>query len=333
MAKTPEITIAAQNPTKTNEKTLDTAQKQKKAQAYIAAATADNTRRTYQSAIRQFIAWGGKLPTTQQQLSEYIVDRAQQVSPRTLQLHVTAIRQWHVSQRMPPPTEGARVQKLLKGIGRVHAKPREQAKALSFQQVKTLCDVLRANDSLKAWRDTALILIGFAGAFRRSELVGIDYEHIVSSVEGLLITVPTSKTDQFGEGVTKVIPRSDSDYCPAKALEVWLNRSAISSGAVFRPINRWGQLAEKAMTPSAVNTVLKQAAGAAGMESSTLISGHSLRRGAATSAAKAGANFKQIKAMGGWKSDATVWQYVEQGNQFNESAAGVLFGDNKEHNN
>lgn len=311
--------------TETTASALEKSGRQDKAQAYVAAATADNTRRTYQSAVRQFVAWGGQLPTTQQQLADYVVDRAQDVSPRTLQLHVTAIRQWHISQSMPTPTEGALVQKLLKGVGRVHARPRVQAKALSFAQIKALCDPLDKESSLKSIRDKALILMGFAGAFRRSELVGICYKHIVMTDEGVVITIPTSKTDQYGEGINKVIPKVDSVYCPVVALNAWLDRSAIRSGALFRPINRWGQLSEKAMTPSAVNTILKQAVEVAGIENRDMISGHSLRRGAATAAAKAGANFQQIKALGAWKSDSTVWQYVEQGTQFDESAASVVF--------
>ena len=172
---------------------------------YIAVATSENTRKTYQSSIRQVNKWGVKLPCTDDTIIRYITDRAQSVNPRTLSLHLSALRQWHITQGFNDPTSSSVIQKTMEGIRRVHAKPKKKAKALRLEHIATLLRTLHAKpESKKKGRDTALLLIAFFGAFRRSELVGIMCSDIAWEPEGITITLLQSKTDQEGRGVQTV---------------------------------------------------------------------------------------------------------------------------------
>jgi len=293
---------------------------------YLQLGTADNTRRAYRSAIRHFERWGGLLPTDEQTLCRYLTAHAQTLNPRTLELRLCALRTWHRLQHFADPTAGARVQKLMTGIKRAHGRPRQQARALTPAQLRRIAAALQAKTSLKAARDLALLLVGIAGAFRRSELVGLSVEQLRWHPEGLVITLPRSKTDQTGAGLRKAIPYGTAPLCPLKALKAWLARAGIEQGAVFRRVTRWDKVAEKALTPASVNLILKSVVSDCGFEFAEELSGHSLRRTLATSAYRAGASFAAIKRQGGWRHDGTVWQYVEEAGQFEDNAAASLFG-------
>ena len=143
-------------------------------QRYIEAATSDNTRRTYQSAIRHFEGWGGLLPANEGMVISYLLAHADCLNPRTLSLRLTALRQWHRFQKFPDPTDGTEVRKTLKGIERLHGQPKRKAKAFSLEHLESMIVRLDELDCLKNVRDRALLLVGFFGAFRRSELVGLN---------------------------------------------------------------------------------------------------------------------------------------------------------------
>jgi len=168
---------------------------------YIAAATADNTRKTYRSAIRRVQKWGLKLPCDAHALINYLVDNAPSLNPRSLSLHLSAIRQWHLTQRFDDPTQSLEVKKTLQGITRTHGKPKQKAKALRLEHIATLLNTLEQKPlSNKVIRDKAMILIGFFGGFRRSELAAIACEEIEWTEDGITITLPQSKTDQEAQG-------------------------------------------------------------------------------------------------------------------------------------
>lgn len=292
--------------------------------AILAAATADNTRRAYRSAVNHFLAWGGVLPADEAAIIRYLLTYASTLNPRTLALRVTALSQWHVHQGFPDPAATPTVRKTLTGIARTHGRPNKKAKALPIEDLERIVTLLDSAGTLKAFRDNALLQVGFFGAMRRSELVGIDVGHLGWTHEGIEIMLPRSKTDPFREGIVKAIPYGDGPCCPAKALRAWLNASGITEGPVFRSISKWGVVASTALGAGSVNTVLEDCAGMAGLDYVPDLSSHSLRRGMATSAYRAGADFRDIKKQGGWRHDGTVQGYIEEANRFTENAASSL---------
>ncbi len=293
---------------------------------YLQAATADNTRRAYRSAIRQFEKWGGRLPASSQVIVNYCLDKAPVLNPRTLDLYLTALGQWHRVQGMANPVQEAIVQKTMEGIRRVHGKPKQKAKALRLEHIAQIINYLdQLPDSLKKWRDIAIILTGFFGALRRSELVSITVEDMNWEPEGLLILLSKSKTDQLSQGLLRALPYAEQEgVCPASAIKKWLAISGISEGVLFRPINRWGHVNNTALNPNSINALLKSIGQNCGFDFVPDLSSHSFRRGLSTSAARERIDFELIKKQGGWKSDATVWGYIEEGQQFNNNASLIL---------
>ncbi len=292
---------------------------------YLNAATAENTRKAYRSAIRQFERWGGKLPTDRDTLIRYLVGHAETRNVRTLELHLSALSQWHRYQGFADPTQDPTVRKTLTGIRRVHGKPKKKAKALRLEHVaRMLAWLAQQSDSLKKMRDLALLQIGFFGAFRRSELVAIQVEDLIWESDGLIVRLPRSKTDQQGEGLERVIPAGNGALCAVQALKTWLDRAGIASGPVFRPINRWDQVQARALRPAAINDFLRTLSEACGLEFALELSSHSFRRGLSTSAAREGLDFELIKKQGGWTSDATVREYIDEGRRFKDNVASVL---------
>lgn len=293
-------------------------------QFYLSKATADNTRRTYQAAIRQFEAAGGLLPATEQDLILYITAKAPVLNPRTLSLHLTAISHWHCYQQLPDPTQTIQIRKLLKGIFRSHGKPKRKAKALHPEHIEKMVTYLQQQNNLKALRDNALIQLAYFGAFRRSELIAITVEHLRFETQGLLVLVPMSKTDQEGEGKTKALPYGNNNICPVQAVKLWLEAANIKQGFIFRAINRWNNLQPEPLNLNSVNKIIKTLANKCGFDFVADLSSHSLRRGFATSAANVGTDFEWIKRQGGWKNDATVREYIEEGQLFDKNAAAKL---------
>ncbi len=292
--------------------------------AILAAATADNTRRAYRSAVSHYLAWGGVLPADEPTMIRYLMSYAESLNPRTLALRLTALSHWHLHQGFPDSASTPTVRKTLAGIARTHGRPKKKAKALPIEDLECIVAQLGSLGTLKAARDNALLQIGFFGGLRRSELVGIEVEHVAWEVGGIAITLPRSKTDQLGEGIVKAIPYSDGPCCPANALRAWLDAAGIAAGPVFRPISKWGRLAKSALGVGSVNTILEACATLAGLGYVPDLSSHSLRRGMATSAHRAGADFRDIKRQGGWRHDGTVHGYIEEAGRFEENAAGSL---------
>jgi integrase len=292
--------------------------------AFLAAATSDNTRRTYRSAIRHYLNWGGVLPSDEATMIRYLLAYAPSLNPRTLALRLTALSQWHVHQGFADPASTPTVRKTLAGIARMHGKPKQKAKALPVEDLECIVAHLATLDTLKAKRDNALLQVGYFGGFRRSEIVSLDVAYVAWEPEGLVITLPRSKTDQQGEGIIKAIPYGNGPCCPATALRTWINAADIASGPLFRPISKWNDVGAAALHAGSVNTILEACAKLVQLDYVPLLSSHSLRRGMATSAYRAGADFRDIKRQGGWRHDGTVQGYIEEAGQFQENAAGSL---------
>lgn len=296
-----------------------------KVQEYLNAATSESTRKAYRSAIRQFEKWGGRLPTDSDTLVHYLLGRAESVNPRTLELHLTAIGQWHRVQGIPNPVIEPLVQKTMQGIRRVHAKPKQKAKALRLEHIATMTNTLRAMpESKKKLRDIALVLTAFFGAFRRSELVAIQVEDLNWEEEGLVIRLPRSKTDQTGEGLIRALPFGNPGVCPATAVKAWLKAAGITDGPVFRAVNRWDHIQSRPLNPASINELLKKLGAQCNFEFVDTLSSHSFRRGLSTSAAREKVDFELIKKQGGWKSDTTVWEYIEEGQRLTDNATVTL---------
>ncbi|MFC5475599.1 site-specific integrase [Paraherbaspirillum soli] len=292
--------------------------------AFLVAATSDNTRRAYRSAIRHFLAWGGVLPSDEAAMIRYLLAYAQSLNPRTLALRLTALSQWHVHQGFADPASTPTVRKTLAGIERIHGKPKKKAKALPLEDLERIVAHLAGLNTLNAKRDSALLQIGYFGGYRRSEIVTLQVEHVAWEPEGIVITLPRSKTDQQGAGIIKAIPYGDGACCPATALRAWLAAAGIASGSLFRPVNKWSEVGTDALHAGSVNTILAGCAKLAGLDYVPQLSSHSLRRGMATSAHRAGADFRDIKRQGGWRHDGTVQGYIEEADRFEENAAGSL---------
>jgi len=246
------------------------------------------------------------LPATKAMVIHYLLEHAKTLNPRTLSLRLTALRQWHCLQKFPDPTDGAEVRKTLKGIERLHGQPKRKAKTFRLEHLEGMTASLDGSEGLKAVRDRALLLVRFFGAFRRSELAALDVKHLVWEPEGVIITLPRSRTDQTGEGKIKAIPCEEGPLCPVTALRQWLSVSDIEQGSVFRGITRWGVLKSKGLNPASVNLILKTVAKDASLDFAPELSGHSLRRSLATNAHRSGASFESIKRQGGWSHDETV---------------------------
>lgn len=292
---------------------------------YLQAAISDNTRRTYRSAIKHFQRWGGALPCQVNTVIDYLLYYAESLNTRTLEVRLTAISQWHRYQGFSDPVGSPVVRKTLEGIRRKHGKPKAKAKALRLEHIATMVKWLtKPPMTKKEIRDLAILELGFFGGFRRSELIAIQIEHIHWEQEGIIIQLPRSKTDQEGIGLSRAIPIGTDAICPIRALEDWLEISKIENGALFRPINRWGQMQTRALSANAINDLLKSLGKACKFDFTADLSSHSLRRGLSTSAAREKVSFDAIKKQGGWKSDATVWEYIDEGEAFSNNAASQL---------
>jgi integrase len=185
-----------------------------------------------------------------------------------------------------------------------------------------------SDNGLIGARDRAVILLGFAEAFRRSELVALDVEDCVFGRDGLTITLRRSKTDQEGQGRKIGIPYgSNPETCPVRVVQAWLEQSRITDGALFRSITRHGSIQDRRLSGVDVARIVKKLATRAGLDAAQYApqyAAHSLRAGHATSAAIAGASERSIMSQTGHRSVQMVLRYIRDGNLFRENSAGKL---------
>ena len=277
-----------------------------KVRRYIECSVAENTRKAYDSDLKHFLNWGGDIPAGPELVAAYLADHADEHAFATLQRRLATISRAHTSRGLETPTTSALVKATLRGIGRVHGKRQKRVTAITTKKLKTLIAPL--GNYPKDLRDKALLLIGFAGAFRRSELVSIDVNHIEWLSDRTVITLPRSKTDQMGEGRTVVIPCGSNGDCPVQALKDWLDTAGITEGPVFRSVSRYSR-ALKRLSTNAVATIIKERAAAVGLDPEK-VSGHSLRAGFDTTAAMLGAPAWKIKQHTGHATDAMLQKYI-----------------------
>ena len=288
---------------------------------YVRAATSENTRRAYRSDLKHFVDWGGAFPASDMMLADYLAHHAESLSVATLVRRIASISKPHAARGWPNPARSELVKATMRGIRRSHDSAQRRAKPLVKEDLFRVLSAM--GDTLKDSRDRALLLVGFAGGFRRSELVAIDCSDIEEVRQGIVVHLRRSKTDQEGEGRKIGIPHGRSSWCPVGAINEWLGRSGIEEGPVFRPVDRHGEMGGDRLSGEAVSLVIKKRVAAIGLTAEDF-SGHSLRAGLATSAATAGVSSWKIRQQTGHASDAMLARYIRDGELFLDNAAGAL---------
>jgi site-specific recombinase XerD len=273
-----------------------------------------NTLRAYESDFKNFSNFCIKnnfspLPADPKILSLYLTNLSRTSKFSTLKRRIASISVIHKLKGHYIDTKHPLIMENLLGIKREKGSNQKAKKPILINDLKLIIDSIdkgKIKENRKI-RDKALILIGFAGGFRRSELVAIDYEDVEFVIEGVKIFVKRSKTDQSGEGMTKAIPSFNSTtYCPVLHLQNWM-QSHSKKGKIF-PISDKG-----------VALIIKKYAFLAGLDGNKY-AGHSLRSGFATSTAESGAEERNIMAMTGHKTTQMVRRYILEANLFKNNA-------------
>jgi integrase len=280
-----------------------------------------STRRAYLSDLAHFENWGGSLPSTDKTLAFYLASHAETLSVATLVRRLTSISKVHEARGYASPARSSLVRATLRGINRRQGTAQRQAKPLLKEDLIAALDAM--GDTLRDVRDRALLLIGFAGAFRRSELVALDKGDIERVPQGVFINLRRSKTDQTGKSRQVAIPHGQTSWCPVSAFDAWFELSGIREGAIFRPVNRHGMVENCRLSAEAVSLIVKHRIAATGLDP-TAYSGHSLRAGFVTSAAQVGMPTWRIRQQTGHKSDVMLSRYIRDGELFIGNAAGAL---------
>jgi len=283
------------------------------------------TRRAYTSDFACFQHWTSArgvnaLPAMPETVAAFLAYQvAQGLRPSTIGRRVASIRYAHRLAGHPAPTEDERVRATMRGIrrtlGTVACK-----KLLPATAEKVISMALGTGDGLKGLRDRALLLLGFAGAFRRSELVA-DCGDIEEADIGIRVTIRRSKTDQDGQGATIGIVRG-SIACPVAAVNAWCRAAEITTGALFRSVRKGGTLGDR-LTDQSVAAIVKAYAERVGLDPS-LFAGHSLRAGFLTSAAKRGASIFKMMDQSRHRSVDTLRGYVRDAEIFKDHAGSGL---------
>jgi integrase len=276
---------------------------------YVQESLAENTRRAYLSDLAHFEAWGGSIPSTPEQVAGYLAAHARTLKPATLDRRLVAISKAHKVRGLDNPTRSELVRATRRGIKRVVGIKQRQAAPLLKEDLHRVVDAMGARP--KDIRDRALLLIGFHGAFRRSELVALRREDVEFTPSGLVIQIRRSKTDQYQAGRRINVPIGDQEHCPVVALERWLSLAAIERGPFFRRVDRHGNVLETGISSEVVGLILKERVAAAGLDRSKY-TGHSLRAGFATDSALAGVASWEIRRQTGHASDAMVYRYIRE---------------------
>ena len=278
-----------------------------------------NTLRAYQSDYKDFSLFCSKngfqaMPTQPKILALYITHLASYSKYSTLKRRLASISIIHKSKGHYIDTKHPIIVENLMGIKRKNGSNQKGKKPLLINDLKLLINSIDESKekNIRKIRDKALVLIGFSGGFRRSELVDIEYEDIEFVEEGVKIFVKRSKTDQSGEGMTKAIPYFDNiHFCPVKALNKWVVEAEIKEGKIFN------------ISDKSVALIIKKYAKYAGLDAQRY-AGHSLRSGFATSTAESGAEERNIMAMTGHKSTEMVRRYIKEANLFKDNALNKL---------
>ena len=297
---------------------------------FAAAALAPATLRAYRADWNHFLAWCREagwvaLPAAPQTVAAYLAALAPTYTSSVLERRLATLSRAHRLAGLDWPRAHPTIRNTLRGIQREHARPKQQAAALATDELIRLVETCETTPVGR--RDRALLLIGYAGALRRSELVAITHEDIVFTTDGLRLSIPRAKGDQTGKGASLGIPRGNRpDTCPVRALALWLEVSNCRFGPVFRAIDRLGVIGTRALHADSVRLILARRAAIAGLTApaSERLSPHGLRAGFITQAYIAGARDEEIMEHTRQKDLRTMRGYVRRAKLVSASPAGRL---------
>jgi integrase len=279
---------------------------------YLAATRSESTRAEYAKDLQYFIDAGGCIPATVDQIAAHVTEMAASLAVATIDKRLVSLHVAHLEQGYSSPVHDPRIKQLMQGVRRSIGIAQRRVAAIDKSVLLDMWSVASKGRPNWAARTTALIAIGFTGAFRRSELVSLTWDAVVWLSGGLEITLRVSKVDQAGAGFVKFIPEARGDRCPVKALRHWQEVCGDTVGVIFRPINRHDQIGDAALTPHGVALIVKSLIEQTGRDP-TLYSGHSLRSGFATEGTLAGIPSYQLMQVTGHRSEATLQKYVRIG--------------------
>jgi integrase len=294
------------------------------ARGFAAASQAENTTRSGKACWKDFELWCEEhhleaLPAKPATVVLYITDLASRLKVGTMAVRLWAIGARHESAHLESPVKDFGVQKTWAGIRRTLGTSQRRVAPVVTADLRRIIQAIP--ETVSGLRDRALLLIGFAAALRRSELVALEVADVTYVAEGVRLTIRSSKTDQEKEGTVLGIPYgAHADTCPVRALRAYLEAAWVVSGPLFRSIDKAGHCGDS-LSADSVADIVKRTAAAAGMDPST-VSGHSLRAGFCTSAATADVPEWRIARQSRHKSIPTLRRYVREASIFRGNAAG-----------
>lgn len=285
-----------------------------KAREYLENSKAENTKKAYRTDWQQFKKWCDNysfqaLPAKPEVIIYYITYLAKTMKVSTIKRKMAAISQRHETSEFKSPTKTAIVRGVWNGLQREKGVKEIGKDALWLRQLREILKTI-PKDRLIGVRNRALLVIGWSGALRRSEIVSLNIDDISKTNSGLIIQLNKSKTDQKGEGQVIAIPYGSNQLtCPVRSFEDWINASKITEGAVFRRIDRHGNLLER-LTPQSVRLIVKSCSEKAGLDSNAF-GAHSLRSGFCSQAAKSGKSEHQIMKQTRHKRLDSLYRYIK----------------------
>ena len=294
----------------------------------LRSSKANNTLRAYKSDFKDFSLFCIKhnpqsMPSNPNTVSVYLTSLSKlDIKMSTLRRRLVSIGVIHKLKGYYLDTKHPIIVENLLGIKRTKGSIQIGKKPILIKHLNKIIESINKENSpkIKKLRDKSLILIGFSGGFRRSEIISIDYEDLEFVEEGLKIMVKRSKTDQYGEGHLKGIPYFTNEMlCPVRTLKDWIDISKINSGPIFRKFNKGFNLSNLRLTDQTIALLIKDYLSKAGLDSKSY-SGHSLRSGFASVTAEAGADERSIMAMTGHKTTQMVRRYIREANIFKNNA-------------
>jgi len=312
--------------TTTEQQLVEKAKLDDLAKNYMRQSLSPSTRKFYRIDFGIFSAWCESLgltalPAAPDTVARFLAAQASQGRKHaTLIRRLAAIRMAHETQGYDTPTQHKGVKAVLKGIKREKGIAQSKKAPATADRIESM--IAYCPDTLAGLRDKALLLLGFAGAFRRSELVALTVDDIERTPEGIKVMIRKSKTDQEGVGQVVAI-LNGTRFRVVDALLAWLSASNIDDGHLFRPIKKGGQVQPLALTDRSVASIVKSYASKAGLMADNF-SGHSLRAGFITSGAQAGADLFKLMEISRHKKPETVIGYVRESKLF-ENHAGEKF--------
>ncbi|MAS53160.1 MAG: integrase [Pimelobacter sp.] len=315
------------------------------ARAFAEQAKAENTKRAYRADWRCFRSWCGErgldaLPADPRTVTLYVADKAAPsdgsapLKVSTLERRLSAISQAHRMSGLPSPasTREEPLHSVWAGLVRTKGRAKDKVAPALTPDVVAMVEALPTVELLDgsrqlttaAKRDRALLLVGFAGALRRSELAALTVADLGFGADGMRLRLRRSKADQEGEGATLGLHYGDRPLsCPVRAVQDWIRHIAITEGPVFRSVDRHGNVSDRALDSGSVARIVKRAASRAGLDPAAY-SGHSLRAGFATQAARAGAHERAIMRHTRHKSERVLREYIRDGQLFDENPSDAL---------